>query len=137
MVNWHYWHIMVLDYLLHHYQCVSINNCHSSLLPVVSGVSQGSILGPLLFLVYINDMSSYIQQSKLLKFADDAKCFYTITTLSDSNSLQEDITSLFCWSMDSDLNFNLKKFVQLLFKHNFNTTYTMDNACTHTPSRVS
>jgi len=69
-------------------------------------------------------MSSYIQWTKLLKFADD---FYTITTLSDSNSLQEDITSLFCWSMDSDLNFNLKKFVQLSFKCNFNTTYTMDN----------
>jgi len=34
---------------------------------------------------------------------------------------------LFCWSMDSDLNFNLKKFVQLSFKHNFNTTFTMGN----------
>ena len=62
------------NYLTNCYQRISINNCYSDLLPVVSGVPQGSILGPLLFLVYINDMSSYIHESQLLKFADDAKC---------------------------------------------------------------
>ena len=50
-----------------------------------------------------------------------------MATFNDSNILQEDITSLFSWSMDSDLNFNLKKFVQLPFKCCFNTTYIMDN----------
>ena len=59
------------SYLSACYQRVSINNCYSDLLPVVSGVPQGSILGPLLVLVFINDMSSYIHQSHLLKFADD------------------------------------------------------------------
>ena len=61
------------SYLSAHYQRVSINNFYSDLLPVGSGVLQGSILGPLLFLVFINDMSSYIHQSHLLKFADDTK----------------------------------------------------------------
>jgi len=98
----------IQNYLLHRYsyQCVSIY--YTSCFRCPPGYS---LLGPLLFPVYINDMTSYIQRSQLLKFADDAKCFFTIATLADSNSLQEDITTLFGWSIDSDLNFNLKKFV--------------------------
>jgi len=88
-------------YLSARYQRVSINNCYSDLLPVVSGVPQGSILSPLLFLVFINDMSSYIHQSHLLKFADDTKCFKSIATLSDCDYLQEDIIALFTWSTNS------------------------------------
>ena len=90
---------------------------------------QGSILGPLLFLVYINDMSSYIQHSQILKFADDIKCFNHISSISDQNILQEDIDALFTWSRDSDLNFNLKKFVHISFKSKFNTTYNMSDTC--------
>ena len=102
---------------------VSITNCYSNLLPVVSGVPQGSILGPLLFLLFINDMSSYIHQCHLLKFADDTKCFKSITALSDCDHLQEDIAALFTWYADSDLYFNLKKFVHLFFKCKFNTIH--------------
>ena len=77
---------------------------------------------------YINDMTSYIHQCQLPKFADDAKCFKNIATRSDCDCLQEDIATLFTWSKDSDLDFNLKKFVYLSFKHKFNATYTMSNA---------
>ena len=115
------------DYLSNRYQTVIINNCYSNLLPVVSGVPQGSILGPLLFLVYINDMSSYVHHSHFLKFADDTKCFLHISTLSDYSALQEDISALFTWSRDSDLDFNLKKFVHLSFKSKLDTTYTISD----------
>ena len=117
------------NYLTNRYQRVSIKNCYSELLPVVLGVPQGSILGPLLFLVYINDMSSYIQHSHILKFADDTKCFNHISSISDQNILQEDIDALLTWSRDSDLNFNLKKFVHLSFKSKFNTIYNMSDTC--------
>ena len=58
-----------------------------------------------------------------------AKCFNHISSISDQNILQEDIDALFTWSRDSDLNFNLKKFVHLSFKSKFNTTCNMSDAC--------
>ena len=97
----------IKDYLTNHYQRVSINNCYSNLLPVVSGVPQGSILGPLLFIIFINDITSTIQHSQLLKFADDTKCFKSITDHSDQTALQEDINALITWSSASHLKFNL------------------------------
>ena len=72
-------------------------------------------------------MTSYFHQSQLLKFANDTKCFKYICTVSDSNALQEDIIALFTWSRETDLNFNLKKFVHLSFECKFETIYTISN----------
>ena len=115
------------DYLTYRFQSVCINNSYSDLLPVLSGVPQGSILGPLLFIIYINNMTSYINQIQLLKFADDTKCFKHICTLTDSEVLQENVIALLTWSKDTDLNFNLKKFVHLSFKRKLETTYTISD----------
>jgi len=57
------------------FQFVSINNCYSDLLPVESGVPQDSILGPLLFIMFMNDLPSSINNSDAFLFADDTKCF--------------------------------------------------------------
>ena len=55
--------------------CVSVNNSVSDVLPVVSGVPQGSILGPIMFLVFVNDLPAAVTSSLVLLLADDAKCF--------------------------------------------------------------
>jgi len=89
--------------LLHHQQCVKINNRYSDFLP---GIPQGSILGPLLFLVYINGLPDHILSSTLLLFADDTKCFKTIT---DENNSHEDLNILDRWRISSNLLFNLTK----------------------------
>jgi len=78
-------------------------------LPVKSGVPQGSILWPLLFLIYINDLSESVKHSTVFKFVDDAKCYKSINTQMDSTHLQQDLNSLFQWSINNRLSFNISK----------------------------
>ena len=73
---------------------------------------------------YVNDMDIFVNESRILKFADDTKCYLNIHTASDYSALQEDITALLAWSSESDLDFNLEKFVHLSFKRKLETTYT-------------
>ena len=75
-------------------QCVLVNNSISRPLPVKSGVPQGTILGPLLFIIYVNDLSNRVDNSTIFKFADDLKCFKAIHSTTDSNLLQSDLNSL-------------------------------------------
>ena len=71
----------------------------SDFLPVTSGVPQGSILGPLLSLLFINDMPDAIsKETSLLLFADDSKCFHLILGRNDGIKLQDDLNKLFQWS---------------------------------------
>ena len=86
------------EYLTGRRQNVNINGCFSSALPVISGVPQGSILGPLLFLIYINDLPSCTTYVNLFLFADDTKCLKSITTPVDTTLLQSDLDSLSEWS---------------------------------------
>ena len=64
---------------------------------VLSGVPQGSVLGPILFLIYINDLEDDIS-SKVLKFTDDTKVFRKLTNDTDKQSLQGDLDKLVKWS---------------------------------------
>ena len=102
-------------YLLSRYQCVCVNHTLSSTLPVVSGVPQGSILGPLLFLIFINDLPLSLASSQLLLFADDTKCVKRNNHCEDSYALQQDLHNLASWSEHWKLHFNESKCVLLRF----------------------
>ena len=95
-------------------------------IPVLSGVPQGSILGPLLFLLYINDLFPTIQSSHILYFADDTKCFKLIHKDQDAQQLQQDLDSLAKWSVDWNLFFNTNKFIHLSFNTRFTTSYSVN-----------
>ena len=75
---------------------------------------QGSILGPFLFPVYVNDLPLSIFSSVLL-FADDNKCFKTISSHFDNFLLQQDISSLLDWSKSWNLCFNEQKCILVKF----------------------
>ena len=102
-------------YLSSRKQCVRFNNVVSNHLPVISGVPQGSLLGPILFLIFVNDISDSVLSSKVLLFADDTKCYKTIYGSLDSHSLQLDINQLSLWSHHWNLLFNEQKCVLMRF----------------------
>ena len=74
-------------------QCVIVSGVRSSYASVTSGVPQGSVLGPLLFLIYINDLPDAVFNLVKL-FADDTKLFARIRSLSDCQKLQADLSAL-------------------------------------------
>ena len=86
-------------------QCIAINGHTSGLLPVLSGNPQRSILGPLLFHLFINDLPQSVRSSSMLLFADYAKCFRPIANPSDCSLLQEDLIRLLDWSNKWKLHF--------------------------------
>jgi hypothetical protein len=89
-------------------QVVSINGSHSRPQPVISGVPQGTILAPVLFLLYINDISENIK-SQIRLFADDGIIYREINNDQDHVTLQEDLDNLNNWANKWQLNFNFSK----------------------------
>ena len=76
------------DFLRNRVQAVSVNGSHSTRGNVTSGVHQGSVLGPALFLIYINDIKEKIQSNMRL-YADDTIMYREINSINDYNILQE------------------------------------------------
>jgi len=93
-------------------------------LPALSGVPQGSILGPQLFLICINDLPSAIHSSNMFSFADDTKCFMKIVSEMDIHIFQEDLSSVSEWSNKNNLAFSIPKFVFLHYHNKFNFVYS-------------
>ena len=92
---------------------------------VLSGVPQGSVLGPILFLIYINDLDDSIT-SNVLKFADDTKLFRKVNTDGDKQHLQNDLDRLVKWPEKWQMLFNFGKCKCLHTGHrNLNVNYKM------------
>jgi hypothetical protein len=96
------------DFLTNRQQRVVINNTQSKTELVTSGIPQGSVLGPTLFIIFINDLPE-VCKSYVKIFADDTKIFNAIKSSDDATILQEDINKLVDWSEKWQLPFNMSK----------------------------
>lgn len=81
----------------------------SKWLPVNSGVPQGSILGPLMFLIYIDDITQVVEYSKICLFADDAKMYITVHDTHDCLKIQNDLDAVNEWCLANGMRLNNSK----------------------------
>ena len=122
LLNW------INAFLTDRKQQVVLNGETSQPQSVISGVPQGSVLGPLLFLCYINDIPTVVK-SKIKLYADDALLYRNINSEEDITILQQDLNSLSQWAKKWQMNFNPSKCecLRISNKSNLpNLTYHID-----------
>ena len=103
-------HAWITSFLKNRQQAVRIDGHLSEKVWVKSGVPQGSVLGPLLFLIMMLDITDTIQKASLSSFADDTRLWMRIKSLLDTKVLQDDLNALYRWSVDNNMDYNSEKF---------------------------
>ena len=111
-------------------QAVKIGQNVSSSVKILSGVPQGSVLGPVLFLLFISDIG-YKSNSKAYLYVDDSKIISDISMENEVGEFQEDLDQFYDWALKNNMSFNESKFVVLRYGKNTtlkqNTTYFTEN----------
>ena len=102
ILNW------IKDFLYDRTQIVNYNNCSSTSKAVISGVPQGTVIGPNSFIAFVNDLPDNVT-SEVYMFADDTKMYKRINNITDHQELQMDINKLDLWSKNWCLMFNPTK----------------------------
>jgi hypothetical protein len=114
-VNW------FCSYLTNRQSQVRVSGILSSPFVVLSGVPQGSVLGPLFFNIFMNDLCDVIIYSRYLLFADDIKIFRVIKSPNICNQLQSDIDSVQGWCTANFMKLNISKTRVISFSRKTNT----------------
>ena len=104
---------MIDSFLCNRQQRVVVNGAKSQWAPVLSGVPQGTVLGPLLFSLYINDIMVGIE-SEIRLFADDCVYYRQIDSTDDSSKLQKDNYQLGKWARKWGMRFQPVKYIMQL-----------------------
>ena len=92
--------------------------------PVLSGVPQGTVLGPLLFLIMISDINKEITSSKVISFADDTRVYSNITQADDCDNLQSDLNTIYNWALYNNMFFNSQKFHYVSYSSSLSSNVT-------------
>ena len=106
----------IKQFLLERTQTVVVDGFHSLTALVISGVPQGTVLGPILFLIYINDLELAIQDSSTSSFADDTRISRELQLTEDTEILQSDLNNVIDWSTSNKMELHEKKFESLSYR---------------------
>ena len=105
----------IKSFLTNRTQRFMVNGYLSQPAPVISGVPQGSVIGPLLFLILIGDIDQDIATSFISSFADDTRLSRALSGVTDASALQTDLEKVYQWAIDNNMVFNAKKFETLRY----------------------
>lgn len=113
------------SYLSDRYQRVVLSGQVSDWVCVPSGVPQGSILGPSLFLMYVNEIPNCFRSSNCLLYADDVKIFKNISNVNDCVQLQSDLDAFCDWCSKWKMTLNINKcfFINFSLKRSLNVSF--------------
>ena len=112
LVDW------IQSFLSDREQVVVLNGVHSDIAKVLSGVPQGTVLGPLLFIFFINDLEQVMTSSTVSFFADDTRVSKQISCYEDCMLLQDDLYKILDWSRRNNMKLHEQKFELLNHLHN-------------------
>lgn len=127
------------DFLKDRSQYVKHGTYESGAYHTRSGVSQGSVTGPLLFQMMIHDLLKVLTSAKCLLYADDLKLYLEIKSLDDCMSLQSDINRVYEWSVENKMIFNVSKCNIMTFDRKRNPihfNYCLDNVPINRVNRI-
>jgi len=110
-------------WLVNRHQAVKVDNTLSEFKKVRSGVPQGSVLGPLLFCIYMSGLDSVLQHCKVKYYADDAKIYMKVSTIEDGFKFHEETERLQQWSNDYQLNIAFGKCAILHLNPSYSVNY--------------
>lgn len=108
------------------------NACSSYSINAYSGIPQGTHIGPLLFIIFINEVPLIVNFSKCLMFADDLKLIARISNLDDCLKLQSDLTNLAKWCSENGININISKCCVSSYTYN-STKFVFSYSISDTP----
>ena len=110
--------VWISSFLKDRKQFVAVEGSFSAESSVISGVPQGTVLGPLLFLIFIADISDDLTSSTATSFADDTRVMKPLSRLHDCEALQEDLGRVYDWARANNMSFNGDKFELLRYSVN-------------------
>jgi len=116
--------VWIHSFLTERKQQVAVDTVLSSESSVISGVPQGTVLGPLLFLILISDINQNVQYSTVSSFADDTRVIKEISSDEDSNRLQFDLKCIYQWASENNMSFNSCKFEKIHYRYGNETIYS-------------
>ncbi|XP_075167476.1 uncharacterized protein LOC142239568 [Haematobia irritans] len=125
-LNW------IASYLSERRCVVVVESCSSNAYTATSGIPQGSIIGPLLFILFVNDVPSLLKYSRMLLFADDWKIYSRVNSFMDTLRLQSDLDAVSLWCSENGLPINVSKCCKVSFSKSNNIICSdyFVNSCT-------